>query len=355
MIFATEGIVSIVLDNSKDDENNDNEAKNSENEEEKDEQGIIQEVHMKPEGAELSVSLNVISNNVSNGDATNVIQTAIDPASNVLMSKFMIVDQFGQQNSILLPAQSTFMVQNSAQGNLFLSPVGELQLNNAMHGNNRFMFQQQQIPAVPNIANHGVGNCSVANPGMLNVNPVSSEEVDNSGGVNPTVGNPVLGNHPPGDAHNTTPGDNPAIANTVPKQDIPNITPKASDVVDKSGLENVPVANDTNPVLGNGMLAVVPDNPVSVDPAVPDPAIANAIPNASDVFDNSGGGNLPVVNDANPVLGDGMPALVPDNPVAVNHAVPDPAITNAILNASDVLDKSGGGGNVPLVTLQTQY
>ena len=81
---------------------------------------------MKPEGAELSIGSNVVSNNISNGDATNVIQAAVDPTSNVLMSKFMIVDQFGQQNFISLLAQSTFMVQNSAQGNLFLSPVGGL-------------------------------------------------------------------------------------------------------------------------------------------------------------------------------------------------------------------------------------
>ena len=66
--------MSIVLDNSKDDEKNENEAKNSESEEEKDEQGIIQEVHMKPEGAELFVGSNVISNNI-----LNVIQGAVDP------------------------------------------------------------------------------------------------------------------------------------------------------------------------------------------------------------------------------------------------------------------------------------
>ena len=133
-------------------------------------------------------------------------------------------------------------------------------------------------------------------------------------------------------------------ASAVPKQDIPNITPKASDGVDKSGGGNLPVANDANPVLGNGMPAVVPDNPVTVNPAVADLAIANYIPNASDVVDNSGGGgNVPVANDANPVLGNGMPAVVPDNPVGVNPAVPDLAIANAIPNASDVVDKSGGG------------
>ena len=170
------------MDNSKDDENNDNEAKNPENEEQKDEQDIIQEVHMKPEGAELSIGSNVISNNVLNGDATNVIQAAVDPTSNVLMSKFMIVDQFGQQNLISLLAQSTFMVQNTAQENLFLSPVGGLQLNNAMHGNTRFMFQQQQIPAVPNLANHGVGNAS-QKPSALG-NPVSANlSVANPGHV----------------------------------------------------------------------------------------------------------------------------------------------------------------------------
>ena len=303
--------MSLVLDNSKDDEKNENEAKNSESEEEKDEQGIIQEVHMKPEGAELSVSSNVVSNNVS-----NVIQGAVDPTSNVLMNKFMIVDQFGQQNLISLLAQSTFMVQNSAQGNLFLSPVGELQMNNAMHGNNGFMFQHQQIPAVPNIANHGVGNRSVANPGMSNVNPVTSEVVDNSGGGNPIVGNPVLGNDTPGDDHDSTPGDNPAVENNVPKQDVPNIMP-----------------------------AVVPDNPV--DPAVPDPAVVNPIQNTPDVLDKCGGGG-----NGNPVLGNGAPG---DVPVGANSAVPNTpptvpdrekdAVANPIRNASDVLDKCGSGEN----------
>ena len=146
------------------------------------------------------------------------------------------------------------------------------------------MFQHQQIPAVPNIANHGVGNRSVVNPGMSDVNPVTSEVVDNSGGGNPIIGNPVLRNDTPGDDHDSTPGDNLAIENTVPKQDVPNITP-----------------------------AVVPDNPV--DPAVPDPAIANPIQNTSDVLDKSdGGGN------ANPVLGNGTPG---DVPVGANSVVPD--------------------------------
>ena len=80
---------------------------------------------------------------------------------------------------------------------------------------------------------------------MSNVNPVSSEVVDNSGGGNAIVVNPVLGNDTPGDAPDTTPGDisvntvfpNLAVVNTIPnasafpKQDVPNITPKASDVL----------------------------------------------------------------------------------------------------------------------------
>ena len=185
-------------------------------------------------------------------------------------------------------------------------------------------------------------NPSVANPGVSNVNPVSSEVIDNSGGGNAIVANPVLGNDTPGDAPDTTPGDmgvntvfpNQAIVNTIPsasgapEQDVQNITPKPCDVVDKSGSGNLPVANDANTVLGNGMPAVVPDNPVNVNPAVPDLAVANAIPNASD--NSRGSGNVPVVNDANPVLGNGTPgdvpvsANVPGNAVVGNSSLKSP-------------------------------
>ena len=105
---------------------------------------------------------------------------------------------------------------------------------------------------------------------------------------------------------------------------------------------------DANPVLRNGMpTAVVPDNPVSVNPAVPDQAIANAIPNASDVVDKSGGGG--VMNNANLVLGNGTPG---DVPVGTN--VPGNALVgNSSLKSPDVDEKSNisnpGVPNTPTV------
>ena len=100
-------------------------------------------------------------------------------------------------------------------------------------------------------------------------------------------------------------------------------------------------------MLGNGTPAVVPDNPVTVNPAVPDQAIVNAIPNASDVVDKSGGGgNVPVVNPANPVLGNGTSG---DVPVSANSAVPKQDIPNITPKASDVADNSGSGDRKPVI------
>ena len=111
---------------------------------------------------------------------TNVV---VDPTTNMLMaqqqqdiSKFMIVDQFGHPNWISLPSQSTFMVQNSMNGNYFLAPVGGAQVNSAV-----IMQQHFQNALVPN---------PIGNPRPGSVGDVSKRVENSKHNAVPEMPNP---------------------------------------------------------------------------------------------------------------------------------------------------------------------
>ena len=71
------------------------------------------------------------------------------------VSKFLIVDRFGQQSYTTLPPQLTLMVQNTAQGNNVLSSVSGMHLNTGTPLNPGCSLQQvHSRPTVPELNAH---------------------------------------------------------------------------------------------------------------------------------------------------------------------------------------------------------
>ena len=179
--------------------------------------------------------LGAISNPILNTHAS-----AVDPTSNMIMmqpevSKLMILDQFSLPTCISLPAQSTFMVQNAAQGggNFFLAPVG---------GNPRFFFQN---PGIPNpikldgaATTHepsnpaGIQNGENVNPG-LPAKPGVGDGSPNPGGVQNTVpvGASVVNETPAGNPTNANESRNPPGVQNAAKLDVANASPSSGDDV----------------------------------------------------------------------------------------------------------------------------
>ena len=133
----------------------------------------------------------------------------------------MILDQFGQQSYISLPAQTSFMVQNTAHGNIVLAPVGGL-LNTATHVNSGLNLHQQPIPFIPSgsqVDKEGM-NTGIPNGDV----PKSAHEV-NTGDENGT-GNNAKPNIP----NTGDPMAKPDIEKEVKKGEEKDESPMAKDL-----------------------------------------------------------------------------------------------------------------------------
>ena len=288
-----------------------------------------------------------------------VIPGVVDNASNMLvlqpeMSKFVIYDQYRQQKLITLPSQATFIVQNSVQGNVLLTPVGGMQLNPS-YGVQQVQSVFSGYVAPPKghdntavIRNPEDGNAPV--PSIPNPEDIAKPKGNGDGSNPPPVRNPENGSAPvpsipnPEDivnGSNPPPVRNPEDGNAL----VPSI-PNPEDIAKPKGNGNGSAVSNPPPVAG-----IRGDTSPEVCPVQnPEDAPVPRILNPEDITKPKANGDGSAVSNPPPVAdikGDTSPEVRPDTLQGGNG-------TGSMLNSLHVESKTevrpdtpqGGTGSV---------